>query len=502
MADVQDTLNTSKMSENKTREEPTEEEENLYNEEDMEEGMAEMRGDETRGRPEKRDREEYNDEFTTVSYKKKLKKEKIQVYISHKDKLPKQFALAKLLKEHKIEEISSIKYLTPYKIRIDFEREQPAENLLANHILLEKGWNIQKAMEVNSSYGVIRDVDLDLSDEEIFKSISCLESAALLSAIRLKRRDTNGAWVPSETVRLCFKGPRLPPYVFVAELRIKVIPFVFPVSQCSRCWKFGHTTKRCPTNKIICPKCGSNHVNCDTKKFRCVNCNGNHMALVKSCPEYIKEKEIREIMAEFNYIYSKARNIYILRTLKPLTNIHTNNNSRPIFTPEPAMERNPESNYIPTTCEAANSCHESSPILGYRNNKPIYANLLKKNSDMKETESYISYSNQTLNDRHKKKIYKINRNKYTSASRSSTDNEHSNSDSNEEPSRRTEPTKKTVSFKELLSRLKEIVFIRRDSTQKKIKNVIKCCLEWLILVVTDSITDWSALKSILQFVNG
>ncbi|KAL4718616.1 hypothetical protein ACJJTC_014054 [Scirpophaga incertulas] len=58
---------------------------------------------------------------------------------------------------------------------------------------IEEEWTvrIQKAMEVSQTYGVIRDVDLDLSDEEVFYNISCPEPAVLISSKRLSRRSPN-----------------------------------------------------------------------------------------------------------------------------------------------------------------------------------------------------------------------------------------------------------------------------------------------------------------------
>lgn len=488
MAGVQDNPATPEMDQRGV-EEDVDDAKNFYNEENMEEGSV------LQLRPDKRGREEerVDDEFTVISYEKKLKKEKIQIYISHKDKLPKQFALAKLLKEHNIVEIAFIKYLTPYKIRIDFENDQHARSLLSNRQLLDKGWNIQKAMEVNSSYGIIRDVDLELSDEDIAKNISCNESTVLSSAVRLQRRDTNGTWVPSESVRLCFKGPRLPQYVYVDGLRIIVHRFIFPVSQCSRCWKLGHTAKRCP-NKIVCPKCGGNHENCDAQRFRCVNCSGNHMALVKSCPEYLKEKKIREIMAELNCVYSKARTLYDLRAPKPKINIYTNEASLPIVTQE--MERNPESDYDQMTGEGNPSVQPLSPIVGYRNIKPTYANMAKTGSKKKTHSNLLSPEKQT------KKKHTTKQHIHATTSLTSTDSELSHSDIDEGHTERVKPVTKTVSFTELLSRLKEIIFLKSDPTIKKVKSVIKCCLEWFILVVVENISDWSALKSILQIFNG
>ncbi|KAL4713731.1 hypothetical protein ACJJTC_004262 [Scirpophaga incertulas] len=135
--------------------------------------------------------------------------------------------------------------------------------------LLDMGWRIQKAMEVSQSYGVIRDVDLDLSDEEVFNNISCPEPAVLISSKRLSRRSPNNdGWTPCETVKLCFKGSALPPYVLIYDMRVKVEPYVFPVTQCSHCWKMGHSFKMCPTKKIVCPKCGNNHANCESTTFR------------------------------------------------------------------------------------------------------------------------------------------------------------------------------------------------------------------------------------------
>ncbi|CAG5020343.1 unnamed protein product [Parnassius apollo] len=61
----------------------------------------------------------------------------------------------------------------------------------------------------------------------------------------------------------------------------------------------------------MCPKCGGEHENCDTKTFKCVNCSGSHMALAETCPAYLKERRLRELMAEFNCTYRRALTIYV-----------------------------------------------------------------------------------------------------------------------------------------------------------------------------------------------
>ncbi|CAG4956134.1 unnamed protein product [Parnassius apollo] len=76
----------------------------------------------------------------------------------------------------------------------------------------------------------------------------------------------------------------------------------------------GSHSQVCPFKKTICPKCGGEYDNCDTKTFKCVNCSGCHMALARTCPAYLKERRLRELMAEFNCTYRRALTIYVAPT--------------------------------------------------------------------------------------------------------------------------------------------------------------------------------------------
>ncbi|CAG4992929.1 unnamed protein product [Parnassius apollo] len=250
------------------------------------------------------------------SKEKRLKpqlKEDIEMYLSSNEKLPKQFELVKTLKACGIVDITRIKYINSFKIRVEVCSELSADKIEKFQEFKDKGWKVYRAMERTSSYGVIKDVDLDLSDEEILRNIMCDKPVEIVSVYRLKRRNKEGeGWQPSEAVQVCFKGSFIPQYIYVNGLRIKVTPYVFPVSQCSTCWKYGHPTKKCPSSNIVCPKCGGSRENCETQNFQCVNCGENHMALHKaSCPAFLKEKRLREIMVEFNCTYRKALTVYV-----------------------------------------------------------------------------------------------------------------------------------------------------------------------------------------------
>lgn len=232
-----------------------------------------------------------------------------KVCITSKEILPKQFGMAKLLRSMQIEDINRIKYKNAYRALVTFEKQESANRLLECEELANLGYRIQPSDEIILSYGIVRQVDLCEQDEEILKNLT--SEYNIISVRRLKRLNEKGEWINSETIRLAFKSPTLPPYVYGFGCRFKVEKYTFPVSQCSVCWKFGHLSRSCPTKKIICPKCSDNHTNCETLNYTCVNCKGPHMALYKKCPIFLKEKEIRNIMAEKNCTYRNALKIYL-----------------------------------------------------------------------------------------------------------------------------------------------------------------------------------------------
>ncbi|XP_063388219.1 uncharacterized protein LOC134674096 [Cydia fagiglandana] len=227
-----------------------------------------------------------------------------EVCVTSKEDLPKQVGLAKLLRSDGIQNIQKITYKNSCKVLVKFNSKHDAEKLLHSKKINDLGYRCQLTTELNLTYGILRRIELDVTEEEIKNNFDCMHK--ILSAKRLKRLDERGAWVDSETVRVCFQSSTLPPYVSAYGYRIKVELNYFPVTQCSGCWKFGHLLRVCPNKKKTCPKCGGAHDNCETTTFVCINCKGKHMALDKSCPSYQKERRIRVIMAEENCTYRIA----------------------------------------------------------------------------------------------------------------------------------------------------------------------------------------------------
>lgn len=254
----------------------------------------------------------------------------IEVCVSSFNALPKQMAFAKLLRNENICNVVQIRYKSPFKVLLKFEKKEEAEKLLCNKKFQESGFKAQFTTETSVVYGVIKGVEIDMAEPEILKVLE--SSAEILSVRRLKRLSADGSWVESETIRVCFKGNSLPQSIYAYGCRFKVEPYNFPVTQCAGCWKFGHMKKFCPIKKVLCPKCGGSHVNCEITDFKCLNCKGPHFTLDKSCPVFRKEKDIRRIMSEKLVTYRKALELYLesqdFSALKSLSGAHTSSKNQ------------------------------------------------------------------------------------------------------------------------------------------------------------------------------
>lgn len=71
-------------------------------------------------------------------------------------------AIARFLKDNLITDILNIKYINSYEILIQFSNEVSLKELITCQAAIDIGWRIYKTLEIESFYGVIRKVKLDL----------------------------------------------------------------------------------------------------------------------------------------------------------------------------------------------------------------------------------------------------------------------------------------------------------------------------------------------------
>jgi hypothetical protein len=400
-----------------------------------------------------------------------------QVATTCKTAFPKQFALAKLLRQHGISGVLKVKYVNPYKLLINFESYECAVNFINNVELTKIEWKRQNTAEVGLSFGIIRDIETDLSDDDLLNDI---ESEVDIASIKRLNRACPDGWTASECVRIGFKGSRMPPYIYLFGLRIKVSPYIFPVTQCSRCWRFGHTTKMCPANKPICPKCGERHSNCEAQNFTCANCKGDHLALSKKCPAYLKEKRIRELMRDFNCTYQKALDIFV--------------------PPSPTV-----SEMHVAAVQHSEAIHDTaSDITG---SHPTYSDATRNTPDTNNQEKVLIDTQRPSKDKGVRQKKSVNPaestpKKMQSASNVGSDTPHERRDKpyHEDVSERSE--EETQYLSELLERLKDLFFIRTLSWQEKIHSGFAMIKKWVLSYLVKILSELPLLKNVFGSTNG
>ncbi|CAK1580745.1 unnamed protein product [Parnassius mnemosyne] len=164
------------------------------------------------------DKDNEDEEFTTVTKRKSKRIERVpqeteeqhnnertsvkdleyyEVCVTSLEYLPKQMALAKLLRTQNIRNITRIKYKSPFKVLIQFKQKEDALLLMSCKKLTEMGVRCQLMSELSLSYGVVKGVDLDLTEEEIIKILE--STIEVLSIKRLKRLNADGKWIDSES---------------------------------------------------------------------------------------------------------------------------------------------------------------------------------------------------------------------------------------------------------------------------------------------------------------
>lgn len=317
-----------------------------------------MRNEESRvGRNKSSGNLEENEDIESIGY---------EITLTSLKQLPKQMAFARMMKSENIKNITKIKYKSPFKVLIQFSNKDQADKLINCQKIAELDIRCQYTDNSFVSYGMIKGVDLEMKENEILENLD--SSSEILSVLRLKRMSLDGKWIDSETVRICFKNACAPTYVYAYGISFKVEKYIFPVTQCSACWKFGHIKKYCSLNKIICPKCGGEHANCETEVFKCINCKGPHMAINKSCPHFLREKRIRMIMSQENVTYKKALDIFL----------NKKNREQPI-----------ENHYLTSTQNTEEIIH----------NEDSYSNAVRNRTSTTQEEASNNSPNRLMNSR-------------------------------------------------------------------------------------------------------
>ncbi|KAF9823370.1 hypothetical protein SFRURICE_010505 [Spodoptera frugiperda] len=390
----------------------------------------------------------------------------IEVCVTCLENLPKQMAFARILR------CESIK---------NFQEKEDAIKLMECQKFIDMGWRCQLINEMSLSYGVVKGVDLELQEKDIMDILEC--NTEIVSVKRLRRVNSENKWVDCESIRVCFKSNILPSHVYAYDCRLKVEPYVFPVTQCSGCWQFGHVLKYCPTKKKICPKCGGNHENCDISNISCLNCKGNHFVLDKKCPLYLKEKDIRNIMSTEQVPYRKA--LQLLLGNKQDTAISENTIQKSSLT-NPLNKSQTYSSVLINSLQNRSSESSSHTVQEEEESDVQWKqSTTNKSAEKKETKHIRKKKNQSLADR----------------STGKDNHESFPSQSEDKDSQRDEELLERFELKKFLIKIKRI-FTSEGTFEEKILLLFKDIYEELKKFVFTCLLKGNWLDKIINFING
>ncbi|KAK9503957.1 hypothetical protein O3M35_010407 [Rhynocoris fuscipes] len=225
--------------------------------------------------------------------------------------------------------IIEIKKLGRNRLRVEMNNAISANKLLNSEILKEKGFNTHIPRYLLQRRGIIRGVDVALTEDEIKEAIVFPNRAMeLLEIKRLNRKTLNVStaevvYTPTQSVLMVIRGQMLPNYVYIHYVRCEVNQYVQNVVQCKQCLRYGHYKDQCK-GAVRCSKCGEPHELsvCKSEETRCVNCGDpTHVSTNQAiCPSFKKEKKIKELMAFNNISYSEAKSFVHTNSFAAIAN--------------------------------------------------------------------------------------------------------------------------------------------------------------------------------------
>ena len=157
------------------------------------------------------------------------------------------------------------------------------------------------------TFGLIRPVGLDTTDEEIIEALGFRENQKHVVPQRIYKV-LNKERIATRNIKLIFPDNNRPEYIFLGSQRFRVEPYVQNVLQCYRCQGYGHTSKVCRSTKVKCTICSGNHnyKDCPKTQVLCANCGGGHSAGYGGCPRRKEVREIHKVVAFQNVTYREA----------------------------------------------------------------------------------------------------------------------------------------------------------------------------------------------------
>jgi hypothetical protein len=227
-----------------------------------------------------------------------------EVIIQDKNKTKlNQFQIGKIIKTHH----SEIDYIqrSGRNVSVFCNSFQSANDLILSQHLLN--YNVFVPSIRVYSYGVAN-IEPSITETEIFNESIC--NCSILEVSRIKRR-VNNELKDTYFVKITFESDTLPEYISLNYVRVKIEPYMIPVKQCYRCFAYGHVANSPCRSSRLCRDCGCDFHSepCELPR-KCVHCFGPHSSNSKQCPEYTRQKNIKDRMSFMKEDYFTASKFF------------------------------------------------------------------------------------------------------------------------------------------------------------------------------------------------
>lgn len=248
----------------------------------------------------------------------------------------------------------SLKRIGRNRISVAFSKFEDANSFLLDKKLSLNHYKAFIPVFNVTRMGVIRGVPVEWSDEEVMDNITVpIGVGKILKVRRLKRKNiTNDKvdFVPIETVVLTFDGTSLPTRVYLCYNALPVQLYIYPTIQCFQCCRYGHIKSQC-RSLPRCFKCGLGHTgegcSVDEEDVTCILCSGSHVATSRNCPEFSRQKAIKETMAKSCMTYAEAQKLHP-SVSKPYADVLASESQNNFSTNTNTRNHRPIPNYIQT----------------------------------------------------------------------------------------------------------------------------------------------------------
>lgn len=281
-------------------------------------------------------------------------------------------ALGLLLRQMKIGGVRSLDRRGANKVSITFRTSKDANNFLDNEQFKLKGFKSFIPSSMISCKGLIRNVYTNLTEQQIMENIE--SSQKVMDVRRVTRRkvvsetsnDTgvttrSEVYEPTSSIIVTFAGKFLPKKVAICLQPVDVFVYIPPVIYCRKCQRYGHSQAQC-RGKGRCAGCLGEHntEECKTTssdaESQCPHCKTKHSLFSRECPEYIRQKKIKEVMVLENISFfeanKKVRKTYLVNP-QEFPSLKKPSNPLPVVDTISVTDRRQHTGYAPTLNYAA-----------------------------------------------------------------------------------------------------------------------------------------------------